>query len=276
MWLDTIIAGISIAISSLTCILGVLVNGSFTIIILINKQLQSQNTNVLMACLSACDLLTNLVAQPLFILLLIDDLTGTVHMDWDTCGSIFTFIAGSSLCILTVLNVDRAVAFVFPLYYKVHFTQRRLLFAVLVTLPVPWLRLAIMSESLTVMRVMCALLLMILLICTVLICISLRKSVSSQNLANATQATRLRLVQKKCTKTVLGLMALQFILYVPSIIFLSPLDSLWMFRPLAATLIFSNSFLNSSLYVVRNNELTRQYARILRTKHSNAVLPRNQ
>ena len=222
-----------------------------------------------MVCLSAADLLVNCVAQPVLILLQIDRILQStlVKIDLFIQSSIFLATGASSLFILTILNVDRAVACTFPIIHKVHFTKKRLFLGVLATFPWPYLKFLSRRERFTPGAVIAGLCLTIILVSCVIMILSLKKSANRTDLVGGGQMQLIQrnLRQRKASRTVLLLVALQLVLYLPIVVILLN-KSLESYRPLAGTLTFSNSCLNSVIYIARNDAIARRYKEIFQFK----------
>ena len=256
-------------INSISSILGLLINVSFIGIIFTDQK--QQTSDILMACLSAGDLVVNVVAQPLFILVRMNDIMepDIVHIPKFTKVSIYSMTIGMALILLTILNVDRAVACTFPFFHKIHFTRKRLLLAVAVTVgAVPvwlWTRITINSRQFAGPGVFIGLSLCLTIIFTscFLMIKSIRKSNRVLAEGNHLQLIRQRLLHKRVAKTVLLIVALQFVLYLPLALILTN-KSLIAFWPLAVTMAFSNSCLNSALYISRSAMVLQRYSKLLR------------
>ena len=261
--LKTIFCVYGVVVNCMTSIFGAAINISMIAFIIKFKDLH-KNPSIMMACLSSVDLLVNVVAQPMLVLVLVNEIKPTVfQVDLHLRSSVFVVTSSSSLVILTIVSVDRAVACSLPLFHKVNFTRKRLLLAVAATLPWPWTKLATTFDAFVVPVLVWFVVCLVLILISCIIMIVYIKKSNYSNMMATNQVNMMRLRQNKSAKTVLLIVFLQCVLYLPiSIIAMN--KNLWIHRPWATTLVFSNSFLNSTLYILRDNTLKKRYKKVYR------------
>ena len=261
--LEKIIALSSVVMNTMMSISGLVINGSMIIIVSKYKDLH-RKPNILMSCLSTADLLVNVAAQPVTGLLQVNKFMGTTVFHIDKAMSSYVIIATFvlSLLILTIVCVDRAVACTFPLFHKVRFTKERLLIAVATCLPWPWTTFAVGSSRYFTFAIT-----FVILVCVALIfisCIAIIIAIKKpNNLVNGNEAMiQLRLKQLKSAKTALLIVAVQCAVYVPWCVIGLNRSQLQVYWPWATALVFSNSFLNSTLFICRSNDLNKRYKKV--------------
>ncbi|XP_078378016.1 histamine H2 receptor-like [Oculina patagonica] len=122
---------ITIVINSITCSLTVLLNVLVIMAVKRRPRLQS-NTNILLACLAATDVLTGLTVQPSFILWKIFELLRMDHFRWFKIhNSCFRVLTVCSCLHLMLLTCERLIAIKFTMRYPDITTKRNIKVAVI-------------------------------------------------------------------------------------------------------------------------------------------------